>query len=102
MLRRFLVVAMASVLLSACTDADWDRSLSHVGLADSPPAAVPQQPPSQDQALEKSQASAQEDWCMASSRHAAERIKDLGFDQATQNRRAREELEQCRRLVRAN
>lgn len=105
MLHRLLTVAVTALVLSACTDADWDRSLSSVGLSDkepqpTAPAAGSKIAGSADSVAPN--ANLAEDWCTASARHAADRARELGFDQATQKLRAKEELDQCHKLLKAN
>ena len=95
---RVLAALFATVVLGGCTDADWDSTLSYVGLSDTPQAA-PAQPAEAQQAgtqpAAEAAAAPADDWCIQIAKAAAQEAADLGFDRPTQQNRAKVTYQQC-------
>lgn len=91
-MRRGLVVLFAAVLLGGCTDADWDHTLSYVGLDSGapPPAAAPAAVAAATPAE-----SAENSWCVEAAKAAQREAAEQGFDSATQHYRAQVTYRQC-------
>ena len=94
-----LILALCStLLLSACSDADWDGLLSYAGVdstADAPTTAVP--PPAAPRPV--AAANAPDPFCIAV---AGQELKEGAFDQATQQKMALRGYKQCMDLFRAD
>jgi len=100
---RVVAVLFAAVVLGGCTDADWDRTLSYVGLGETPQAA-PAQPaetqPAETQPATPAPAEAAapaDDWCIQIAKAAGQEAADQGFDRPTQENRAKVVYQQCAR-----
>jgi len=101
---RVVAVLFAAVVLGGCTDADWDRTLSYVGLGETPPAAPVQpaeaqeaQQPGTPPVAQAETAAPADDWCSRIAKAAAQEAADQGFDEPTQQNRARVTYQQCLR-----
>ncbi|MDR3527287.1 MAG: hypothetical protein P4L57_08390 [Rhizomicrobium sp.] len=93
MLNRVAAVAVLACLLGGCTDANWDHSLSYIGLGERPAPAAPVSPPT---TTAPPAAMPQSDpWCEAAGKAAAQESREQGFDEATQRRQAEAARLQC-------
>jgi len=95
-----LILALCStLLLSACSDADWDGLLSFTGMSAGDTdvavaAPAPPAPPPRPVA-----ANAPDPFCIAV---AGQELKEGAFDQATQQKMALRGYKQCMDLFRAD
>lgn len=95
MFYRVAAVAILACALAGCTDADWDHTLSYVGMNQSQDqAAAPQANPAA-QSPAPAAAVAEDDWCVTASKAAEREAREEGFDIATQRNRAATTLRQC-------
>ena len=97
---RIVVAALAACLLAGCTDADWDHTMSYVGLG--PATSAEADPPGQPAAAPVAQTdpaagqpAASDQWCREVARAAATEAVSNGFDAATQQHRAQVSYSQC-------
>ena len=96
MLNRVAAVAILACVLGGCTDANWDHTLSYVGMGEEPaqpgpaPATTTTAPPTATPAPQS------DPWCDAAGRAAAQESREQGFDEATQRRQAESARLQCR------
>jgi len=100
MLYRIAAVAALACVLSGCTDADWDRTFSYVGVGDSSATAAPAKPAPTATAptTEASpQPATRDDWCDAAAKSAAQESRAQGFDEATQRHQSEVARAQCLR-----
>jgi hypothetical protein len=97
---RIVLVVLTALVLSGCTDADWDHALSYTGLgstADAPkPAATAKTQASVAATDSAAKASDAEDWCATVGKAAEREAKEYGFDAETQRHRAEQATQQCR------
>jgi hypothetical protein len=88
-------VVLVAALLGGCTDADWDRTLSYVGLDDAP-AAQPAPADSSAVLAAKPAALAEADeWCNEVAKAEQQEAAEQGFDKATQENRSKVAFQQC-------
>lgn len=97
---RIVVAALAACLLAGCTDADWDHTLSRVGLgpattAEADPPARPATAPVAQADPVAGQPVASDQWCREVAGAAATEAVSNGFDAATQQHRAQVAYSQC-------
>ena len=112
---RIIVAGLAALLLSGCTDADWDRAMSYTGLGSSEQGEASRreqsEPPRGEQSeapqpvtarnevatapLPADQAARPDSWCQQVAKSAADVAAGNGFDAATQRRRAESTYRQC-------
>jgi hypothetical protein len=100
MLHRVAAAAILSCLLGGCTDADWNRSLSYVGLDEGQSQTVSAKPVSTEaQSATNDTATAPakqtDPWCDSAGQSAAREARESGFDEATQRRQAELARNQC-------
>ncbi|MDE2183577.1 MAG: hypothetical protein KGJ78_11210 [Alphaproteobacteria bacterium] len=95
---RIIVLVAGAAFLAACADADWDHARSAVGLGPSQVAdqsapagpADPADPPASAVAPQRG-----DDWCRKFANDVASLAAEEGFDEATQQARARTQYDQC-------
>jgi hypothetical protein len=97
---RIIGVALAGLLLSSCTDADWNHTMNYVGLGQpeqSAPDTLAQQPAAtaDTAAAQTPGVSKSEAWCREVAASAAQNAASNGFDLATQKYRATTMYKQC-------
>ena len=97
MFHRVAAVAVLACVLAGCTDADWDHSLSYIGMNQSPDAAPAAQANAAPQAATPAAPAAEDDWCVTASKAAEREAREQGFDAATQHHRAETALQQCQK-----
>ena len=100
---RFAGLVLAASLLGACTDADWDHTMSFVGMGDSPggdppPAAATTaqnlSPPARP-ATPAAAASSDEAWCREVATYERQNAAGMGYDAATQQHDYDTRYNQC-------
>jgi hypothetical protein len=94
MVKRFVVAILAGLLLTGCTDADWNGALSYVGL-DQPEQREQQRAPQAQAPAPPARTTASDDWCREVAKAALESSAENDFDAATQQHRAQASYEQC-------
>jgi hypothetical protein len=87
-------VVLVAALLGGCTDADWDRAFSYVGLDE---AAAPAPAKAAEPAQSSETAEAENAWCAQVAKAEQLESAEQGFDQATQQNRAMTAYKQCNR-----
>jgi hypothetical protein len=89
---RVAAMAVVSLFLAGCTDADWDHVFSYAGLdPDNTPVAA-----AQETTAPAEQAAASNDsWCRDLAQSASRDAAAQGFDAATQQQRAQTSYKQC-------
>ncbi len=101
MLNRIAAVAIVAFVLGGCTDTDWDRTLSYVGMGDRPSRetapAMTTTAANAPSSAEADSAPRRDTWCDLAARSAEIEAREQGFDAATQRRQAEQALRQCLR-----
>ncbi|MDE1938158.1 MAG: hypothetical protein KGI68_03975 [Alphaproteobacteria bacterium] len=97
---RIVGIVIAGLLLSGCTDADWNHTMNYVGLGQpeqsAPDTLAPQPTATADNAATPAPAvSKSEAWCREVAASAAQTAAGNGFDLATQKYRATTMYKQC-------
>jgi hypothetical protein len=91
---RVWAVVLLAALLGGCTDADWDRAFSYVGLDEAvKPAPVKAAEPAQPSET----AEAADAWCAQVAKAEQQASAEQGFDKPTQEHRAITTYQQCNR-----
>ncbi len=93
-MRRGFLVLFAAVLLCGCTDADWDHTMSYVGLGTDKPAPTAPAPAAPAQ-MAAAPAAPGNKWCVEVAKAALREAAKDGFDAATQQHRAQVTYRQC-------
>ncbi|MBU6296669.1 MAG: hypothetical protein KGJ79_01175 [Alphaproteobacteria bacterium] len=99
---RIIGAAVAGLLLSSCTDADWNHTMNYVGLGQPEQSASVAQQATEDtgtapasDAATAPTVSKSEAWCRDVAASAAQSAASNGFDLATQKYRATTMYKQC-------
>jgi hypothetical protein len=91
---RVFGVVLVAALLGGCSDADWDRAFSYVGL-DEAVKAAPAPVKAAEQPSETAEAA--DAWCAQVAKAEQLESAEQGFDKATQEKRAITAYKQCNR-----
>lgn len=99
MRNRVIAIAVLACGLGGCTDADWDHTLSYVGVGDSSSPQAPAQPTQATANTSSTAAPAApvDSWCDGVAKAAAQTSREQGFDEATQRHQAEVVRNQCLR-----
>jgi hypothetical protein len=90
-------VVLVAALLGGCSDADWDRAFSYVGL-DEVVAPAPAKSAATAQPPETAEAA--DAWCAQVAKAEQQETAEQGFDAVTQQHRAEVAYKQCNRGTR--
>jgi hypothetical protein len=86
----------ATLLLAGCTDADWTRTMSYVGIEQSTETLPRAQPKASPAAVPVVQATAApNNWCLAVATNDKNQAASNGFDQDTQQKTFVTSYTQC-------